>query len=395
MKTLIYTFILILVTAPILPLKAQWSVIPGVTSERLFATYTINSQEAVIGGKNGILLKTNDGGDSWTNISPTDEDIADIVFTDANTGFMVAGDLVFKTTNRGNTWNSTATGVGDNLSGICFPDAQTGYACTDGGDIIKTTDGGSTWSTLSTGSGAELTGIDFGTVNNGCAVGGSGTILVTSDGGSTWQNIDPGTAEDLNGICFTNPGTAYLVGNQGLLMQSTDGGATWSNQVSLTTVDLNSIHFYDNDNGYAAGRDGVIVYTNDGGALWNSEPPISTGRLIDIHFSDAGHGYAVGRDGVILRYTLATGIRDVSTDHPKVTIGPNPITDQATIKFEDFDTRPWVMEIFDLSGAKVMQLEGFATDQCQFSRGNLKSGMYFYTVRIGNQTVTTGKFTAR
>ena len=392
MKSLILTLLISLISISMLTVRAQWSTIPAVTTERLFAVHTLNSQEALIGGKDGVLFRTSNSGENWTTIAATDEDITDILFTDENTGYMVAGSLVFKSDDGGSTWLSTPTGVGDDLVAISFPTSQTGYACTEGGDVIKSTDAGASWTALNTGSTQELTGIAFGDANTGVVVGAAGTVLHTSDGGTSWQIVDAGTTEDLNDVCFTNATTAYLVGGQGILMQTVNGGADWSNQVSLTVSDLNAIDFYDENNGYAAGRDGVIVYTNNGGDLWNSETPITTERLLDIHFHDANHGYAVGREGVILQYSVATGITNSRAEKINVRISPNPVFETATITIDNRKNQPWQLEVIDLSGSLVMDLEGIARDEIRFSRDGLKSGMYIYSVKIAGHDAITGKF---
>lgn len=179
MKTLKFTLLFVLISLSTIKINAQWSTIPGITDERLFAVYTLNSEEALIGGKDGLLFRTSDNGDNWSTISPTEEDIADIVFTDENTGYIAAGSLILQTADGANTWSSIATGSNDELTSLCFTEAQTGYASTAGGDVIKTTDAGATWQVMSTGSTQELAGIDFGDANTGIAVGAAGTPYYT------------------------------------------------------------------------------------------------------------------------------------------------------------------------------------------------------------------------
>lgn len=371
---------------------AQWETINGVTTERLFATYTINSQEALIGGKDGVLFKTNDGGNTWTTISTTNEDIDDICFMDDNTGFLVAGSSIFKTTNGGNSWSLIAvTTVGD-LVGISFPTAQTGYACSENGEVLKSSDGGASWQEINTVSGQDISAIDFGDDQTGVIVGGSGTVFQTADGGTTWQETSPGVAQDLNDVCFTSAANVYLVGDEGILMHSPNGGTDWANQVSLTVSNLNAICFHDEQNGYAAGRDGVIVYTDNAGNLWNSVTPITTERLLAIHFSDAGHGYAVGREGIILRYSVATGFQDVDDEKARVLVCPNPVQDEGIIKIKNHHNLPWQVEIIDLSGSHVKTYENITSNEMCLETDAFKSGMYIYTVKVADQQTLTGKF---
>src|SRR5436309_4348978 len=56
----------------------------------------------------------------------------------------------------------------------------------DAGTIVRTTDGGATWKQIFSGTTAKLSGVSFPDIDTGMAVGSEGTILRTLDGGATW-----------------------------------------------------------------------------------------------------------------------------------------------------------------------------------------------------------------
>ena len=75
--------------------------------------------------------------------SPTTNLLRSVCFIDENTGFIVGEfGTILKTTNGGTTWTSISSGTGNTLYSVKFPDATTGYIAGDNGTIMKTADGG-------------------------------------------------------------------------------------------------------------------------------------------------------------------------------------------------------------------------------------------------------------
>ena len=123
-----------------------------------------------------------------------------VFFTDANTGTIVGGGgTILRTTNGGATWTPQSSGTTQHLESVFFTDANTGTAV--GGEykseawdstILRTTDGGTTWTRQYYNAYppiwllAPLFSVFFTDANTGTVVGEVGTILRTTDGGQTW-----------------------------------------------------------------------------------------------------------------------------------------------------------------------------------------------------------------
>src|SRR5207244_1096214 len=124
---------------------------------------------------------------------------------DVNT-VVAVGDYgtILRTTDGGATWTRQSSGTTSPLRGVSFTDANTGTAVGDKDTILRTTDGGVTWKAQSSGTTtASFRGVFFSDANIGTVVGcGSGklmqfyehffgciegAILRTSDGGATWK----------------------------------------------------------------------------------------------------------------------------------------------------------------------------------------------------------------
>ena len=147
--------------------EGVWFTQSSGSASRLYTVHAVSDQIGWASGGNGTVLRTTDGGASWTHVGAgIDADACySIVGIDANTA-IVAGAVQtmhlaktadyhswFKrTTDAGGTWTSVHEGSGwlvnrltmfDNLNGMANGDPVNGVW-----SIMKTTDGGLTWTQL-------------------------------------------------------------------------------------------------------------------------------------------------------------------------------------------------------------------------------------------------------
>ena len=118
------------------------------TSSEGYLARTINWKPVIAAvhgyalGAGSTILKTTDGGQSWTNLtSGIGSGLNDIHFAPgSNTGFVVGpSGMVRKTTNGGSTWTTIASGVTGTLFSVHFLDANTGFIAGANGVVRKTT----------------------------------------------------------------------------------------------------------------------------------------------------------------------------------------------------------------------------------------------------------------
>src|SRR6266849_4341008 len=195
----------------------------------------------------GTILRTTDGGATWTpqasaffsSVPGRFTFLLGVSFVDANTGTAVGeifqgssvppAGIILRTTDGGATWTFQFRSPRP-LRGVSFGDANTGTAVGFSGRIFRTADGGATWTPQSSGTTNELFGVSFVDANTGTAVGVGGTILRTDDGGATWTPQSSGTPQILSGVSFVDANTGTAVGSFGTILRTTDGGATWTPQ---------------------------------------------------------------------------------------------------------------------------------------------------------------------
>ena len=288
----------------------------------------------------GLLLKTIDGGSTWTRMNTvTTNALNKLFFKDAFTGWALGNSsTVLKTIDGGVNWIQQTSGIGAGLNDIYFIDFNTGFICGLNGILRKTTNGGTNFTTIASGVTTTLYGVHF--VNNslGFIIGDNGVIRKTINGGGSFSSVYSGTdafrdvyffndsvgfvlspykiLKTINGgsswtvynadpswimtrMFFVSTKTGFIIGDSGLLLKTTDGGVTWNPLAINTTAYLRSIFFTDENTGYI-GRDlGNIYKSTDGGSSWNSILSGLSEEIFSIQFRNRALGIAVGADGGI------------------------------------------------------------------------------------------------
>src|SRR6266849_6157626 len=175
----------------------------------LYACAALDSMTVVAVGSGGAVIRTSDGGETWTLLSSgTRDDLFGVSFVNRDIGTAVGGgpnnSTIVRTTDGGQTWTRQPTGLFWNLFGVSFVDANIGAAVGHNGTVLRTVNGGETWTRQTTPTGYWLLGVSFVDANIGTVVGtyvGTGVsramILRTVDGGATWTPQPSGTAGGL------------------------------------------------------------------------------------------------------------------------------------------------------------------------------------------------------
>ena len=123
---------------------------------------------------------------TWLSPIPPGNSLRSVYFTDLNTGYAVGNyGTILKTSDGGDSWTVLTSGTTHTLFSLTFTDNNTGYATGESGILLKTTDGGNLWTKLSTGMTKNLLSIYFPSKNTGFIVGQNGIILKTTDAGNT------------------------------------------------------------------------------------------------------------------------------------------------------------------------------------------------------------------
>ncbi len=145
--------------------------------------YCVGSTTWVI-GNNGKLNKNNDVQTTaiWADISTgVTSDLKGIYFLDANIGFIVGSNgTILKTSNGGTSWTSSNQTT-NNLHAVTFVNNLIGWAVGENGTILQTTDQGASWTVYTSPTTNHLYDLTFINPFVGWAVGANGTIIKFQD----------------------------------------------------------------------------------------------------------------------------------------------------------------------------------------------------------------------
>jgi photosystem II stability/assembly factor-like uncharacterized protein len=370
-----------------------WTVLTSGTSNRLTSICFINSTTGYAVGDHGTILKTNNGGDTWTSCSWNSvNSYKSVYFTDINVGY-IGGPNLEKTNNGGLSWNSQLPD-GCFINSIYFINANTGYAVgsnnTGNSIIFKTINGGTDWEERIYDNSYELRSVYFVNASTGFAVGINGTILKTTDAGNSW--LSPNSVPISNvllSVYFTDANTGYISGGfmGGAIYKTTDGGVSWNSQL-MTDDPIPSIYFTDINTGYAVGNSGLILQTTNGGTTWIPQISNTTATLNSIYFIESNTGYAVGASGTILKYS-GSSIPDATpeTSYNNITrIYPNPTSGFFEISFNKPIICDYKIEIFNNLGRLIQTSVNHKSGQTgQIDMSSFPTGVYLIRIRSQNE----------
>lgn len=248
----------------------------------LLAVYAVSTERCCAVGADGTILTTRDGGATWSAQQSGASYLSALTF-DGLRGWCVGysedngGDVVLRTEDGGYSWVVLGDGVSlGTCLGLDFVDADRGWAACawpeDSGAIQRSADGGASWQSVRDVFG-HYKDVCFVDAEHGWALGGEWSdgrtipfIERTSDGGKTWTRYLCRDAVFLDSVFFADGLNGWAVGDG--VWRTADGGETWTQQLALTNTDvsLTSCYFVNGLTGIVVGAAGTILNTGDGGA---------------------------------------------------------------------------------------------------------------------------------
>jgi len=341
----------------------------------LTAVDFVDSKYGFVGGDFVTLLHTRDGGENWYSLHLGDfegnEDspsIRDVEFLDSLTGWLVMDryynygehSFILKTLDGGISWTSQYQSYTTSLKKLFFLDQDHGWASGNYGFVMKTDDGGENWEIIQEESSdvEYVTEIHFNNLLDGYMVRDYAEFLVTHDGGYSWElsGTFSGMAEDM---FIMQDSIIWLLMNFSGLNISKDGGTTWNNfPFPYNSNNVHSLFFLDEEEGWACGDGPSLWQTHDGGESWEH---LYDGQYLEsfnnVIFTDSLNGWLIGQYGSIMHgpglYTEVRENRNTQDGH--LTIYPNPANSRISISLPDpnpGETR--TVKIYNLNGQPVI-----------------------------------------
>jgi len=285
-----------------------WRGILSGTQNELNDVDFISTTEGIIVGTFGTILKTNDGGETWTSAINMGGStyFYGVKMLNANDAIAVGLlGVVYKTNDGGLNWTLVPIGTSNSFYSVDFVSATVGYAVGGNGEMIKTIDAGNSWTLETTATTNLLYKVKFFSATEGFAVGSTGTVLKTINGGANWTLENTGVSATLNDVHFYSSSEGYAVGDFGTLLHTSDGGSSWINNSSVTSKQITGIHFGDPLNAVIVGYGGFVANTSNAGSVWNItlNSDYATIEFNSVSFPNSDKGWIVGNTGTILHTT--------------------------------------------------------------------------------------------
>ena len=313
-----------------------------------------SSLSVIYAAGSASICKSTDGGANWVTQTTNAGDILSVCFTDSDNGLAAGRNgLMLRTSNGGLNWNTiTVSGMYD-IFMVRYLNASTVFACGQGGAVGKSTNGGLNWSVSYPGETYfnMLYCIQPLNANDIFLAGAFGTIIRSSNGGSNWLQLFSSINNDLyfshftddnngyassfnsvikttNGgtnwiklssvsfggrVYFRNPNTGYLAAmSSGLLYKTTNGGTNFSALITGYPSSFRSIIFTDDNTGYIVTSNAKTLKTTNAGVNWQQTDSTDNAYYADITFTDPQTGYISGYRnspaGALIKKTTNAGL---------------------------------------------------------------------------------------
>ncbi|MDQ3194518.1 MAG: T9SS type A sorting domain-containing protein [Bacteroidota bacterium] len=303
---------------------------------------------------------------------------------------------ILKTTDGGGSWSFQNAGAANNLNGIYFTDLNTGVAVGDTGKILRTTNGGNNWQTITTALNTKLICIKFSDSRIGY-INSITKTLRTTNGGLDWIIFNGGGID----LFFPDTLIGYSTGGSGIILKTLNGGMSWVTQSGNVAENLNSIFFINVENGYAVGNGGAVTKTTNGGINWTPQIKLSNNQFNSVYFINANTGYIAGDFGTLLKTTNG-GLVFISSEnniHPEefslAQNYPNPFNSGTIIKYQIRTSADVKIIIYNIEGKEMIKIinekQNAGNYEILFDASDLTAGVYLYSLLINNTISDTKK----
>ena len=300
-KLITFLILIILTTGNIFPQTGWQRYYPTPVTQQINNSYFANENSGWIISGN-LLLRTTNGGANWDKKYTDSSYFGSMYFLNINTGWLITAYRcwVLKTTNGGNSWNKTVidTSQANFLYSIYFINANTGWIGTNRG-ILKTTNSGINWIAGSIISG-NINSLWFINNNTGFASCSTG-IYSTTNGGDNWQQLNSLACYHL---IFVNQLTGFASVSPNKIYKTTNAGLNWNMVFSGLTNSFTSFSFSDSLTVWAGGdRNGIVIKTTNGGNNWVQQQTNTYRSITFLNFFNANTGWFFTDRGDIFKTT--------------------------------------------------------------------------------------------
>lgn len=393
-------FILFVLVAQ--PLFGQWQELTADTdlfNQRVFFN---SATKGTVVGINGGYQRTWDGGITWDTMyiqfddwsqcqrTPYASDLGSIFFPNDSIGYIGGqdGDL-FKTTDGGNTWFCQGMlPTWNDVTELYFFNSDTGVAG-DEYTVYRTTDGGLTWTWYLPAIWPQR----FDVYNDSIVISAGDEIWRSTDYGMTWTMMNADTMPYYNDVSMGDSLNGIAVTSDGRISRTSDGGLNWTTPAQVTSNLISNIEMIDGAFGIITAGDnwwmnwqlpdiGYVMYTFDGGVTWLQPDTIGTKTMTDLFIINDTTAIVCGWHGNVLKHDSLSQSYILTTQSPEKpatpVVYPNPAGEFICVSIPFLPSTAEIeIEITDVNGRIVTQSATYSIAPYVLNVSNLPAGLYF------------------
>ncbi|HRI84787.1 MAG TPA: T9SS type A sorting domain-containing protein [Ignavibacteria bacterium] len=195
--------------------------------------------------------------------------INSIYFTGAANGF-ICGDngVVMKSADGGITWTPSAAGISSvNLNSISFKDATNGVTVGDNGKVFVTTNGGALWTEETVNTSRDLLSAKY--FPDGIGITGEWGVVLFKPSGSTWEMPDMKIKSDITGIDGDSFNDIHVCGGGGFIRNNINGNTGFLNfEKNPMLADLTDMVRFSGLGFAVSSMNNAVIRTTNGGTTW-------------------------------------------------------------------------------------------------------------------------------
>lgn len=279
------------------------------------------TKAAIAVGSHGVVWRTNDAGQSWSLLPiETQATLRSICFLTDKLGWIGGAEyipetgrsrgVVLMTQDGGDSWRTIDGGLLPAVRCVKFFDKQHGLVIVEPttefpSGIARTDSGGASWQPVLGPLHPGWTAAAFPTGEYGILAGSDGRLAVLGD-----QQLLPARAPDLgrrrpHEIVLDDHDVGWLVGDGGLVLQSPSGGVAWEETPEplpdgvRENFDFRAIEQREGQVWIGGSPGSRIWYSPDAGRTWHGQVTGSALPIARIRFGSPHTGWAVGARGAI------------------------------------------------------------------------------------------------